>query len=395
MTKRLILFVHGLGGSGEATWRRGGRPGFPELIRNDPALRDACDIAFFEFPTTLFRLPFSTRAPRIRDLAEGLRSQIEVRYSDYDSIALICHSLGGLIARKYLVEEVKRKSQLRVDKLLLFAVPNRGAGLASVASHISWKNSQLIQLCKSSELIEELNTDWSNLDMSGVEVRYVVAAQDRVVDKESAVKEWGNKNVDSILDAGHVSVVKPQYPTDLAFLILRRFVLGPAPIFLSVGGGRTKEQDAFVAAVKKFLRSQNLDARTIDEYGTTNKQPLTDVAIRMRLCYGAIILAFERTYIERGLSRRGVDGREAALANVVLPPVWNQIEAAMAYTLDLPLLVVAERGLLDEGLLEDKYDWRVKRINLQDAVVEDPEFLGIFEDWRKNVIAYRDAPPND
>ena len=143
MAKRLILFIHGLGGAGEATWRRRGRPGFPELIRNDPALRSACDIAFFEFPTSLFRLPFNTKTPRVRDLAEGLRSQIDVCYPNYDSIALVCHSLGGLIARKYLVEEVKRGADLRVAKLLLFAVPNHGAALASVARHVSWHNGQL------------------------------------------------------------------------------------------------------------------------------------------------------------------------------------------------------------------------------------------------------------
>jgi len=86
-------------------------------------------------------------APRIRDLAEGLRSQIEVRYPDYKSIILVCHSLGGLVARKYLVEEVKRGKELRIDKLLLFAVPNNGAGLASVAKYISWQHNQLAQLC--------------------------------------------------------------------------------------------------------------------------------------------------------------------------------------------------------------------------------------------------------
>jgi hypothetical protein len=123
---RLLLFVHGLGGAGQATWRDGTHPGFPELISADGALRDLADVAFFEYPTSLLRLPFTRILPRIRDLAEGLRSQIEIRYPDYKSIALICHSLGGLVARKYLIEEVKRGRDLRVDKLLLFAVPNNG-----------------------------------------------------------------------------------------------------------------------------------------------------------------------------------------------------------------------------------------------------------------------------
>jgi len=289
---QLLLFVHGLGGAGRATWSSGGLPGFPELISADGALRDLADTAFFEYPTSLLRLPFTRMAPRIRDLAEGLRSQIEVRYPDYKSITLVCHSLGGLVARKYLVEEVKRGKELRIDKLLLFAVPNNGAGLASVAKYISWQHNQLAQLCRDSELIEELNTDWARLKISDrVKVRYVVAGQDRVVDKQSAIGQWGNENIDSVLDADHVSIVKPRRPSDLNYLLFRRFVLGPAPVFLSVGGGRSEHQEAFVKDVKTYFHSKDLDARTVDEYGSTNKQPLKDVEYRMKRCYGAVVLA--------------------------------------------------------------------------------------------------------
>ena len=391
MKDQLLLFVHGLGGAGRATWSSGGLPGFPELISADGALRDLADTAFFEYPTSLLRLPFARMAPRIRDLAEGLRSQIEVRYPDYKSITLVCHSLGGLVARKYLVEEVKRGKELRIDKLLLFAVPNNGAGLASVAKYISWQHNQLAQLCRDSELIEELNTDWTTLKISDrVKVRYVVAGQDRVVDKQSAIGQWGNENIDSVLDADHVSIVKPRRPSDLSYLLFRRFVLGPAPVFLSVGGGRSEHQETFVRDIKTHLYSKDLDARTVDEYGSTNKQPLKDVEYRMKRCYGAVVLAFERTRIELGTSRPGAK-LQRELRNVRLPTVWNQIEAAMAYTSGLPLLVLVEHGLQDEGLLEARYDWRVKWVNLHDPIVSDPEFLGMFEDWRRSVLDRRDA----
>jgi len=33
-----------------------------------------------------------------------------------------------------------------------------------------------------------------------------------------------------------------------------------------------------------------------------------------------------------------------------------------------------------EGMLEERYDWRVKWVNLHDPIVSDPEFLGMFED---------------
>lgn len=390
---RLILFVHGLGGAGEATWRSGLRAGFPELIRRDTSVSSEADIAFFEYPTSLFRLPFATKPSRVRDLAEGLRSQLEIRYPEYKSVMLVCHSLGGLVARKYLVEEVKRAgAKLRVDKVLLYAVPNHGSALAGVGKYISWRHNQLLQLCRNSELLEELNADWKNFGLDQrVAVRYIVAGQDRVVDKQSAIHLWGNDKVDSVLDAGHTSLVKPSRFDDLSYLIFRRFALGPVPVFLSVGSGLNPAQEAFVTAVTTFMSSRGVVAKSVAGYTSTNRQPLKDVELRMSRSYGAVVLAFERTYIESGSSRRGSPA-EQSLSSVRLPPAWNQIEAAMAYTRGLPLLVLVESGLVDEGMLESKYDWRVKRIDPQQSVTDDPEFLGMFEDWYGAVLARRDAP---
>jgi hypothetical protein len=73
MKERLIMFVHGLGGTGEGTWRADPGSGFPELIRQDAALSDEADVAFFEYPTSLFRFPFTGKRPRVLDLAEGLQ----------------------------------------------------------------------------------------------------------------------------------------------------------------------------------------------------------------------------------------------------------------------------------------------------------------------------------
>ena len=63
----------------------------------------------------------------------------------------------------------------------------------------------------------------------------------------------------------------------------------------------------------------------------------------------------------------------------------------MAYTRGLPLLVLIENGLQEEGMLESRYDWRVKQVNLREPIVNDLEFLGMFEDWRENVLKKRDT----
>ncbi len=220
MSSGLLFFVHGLGGNPKGTWGN-----FPDLIAADSTLK-RYDVDSFRFPTSLFRWwPWSTNYPKIQTLADALRTYLDNHFPNRDDITLVCHSLGGLIARKYLVEEVKRKRPLRVRGLLLYAVPNNGAQLALVASEISWRHNQLRQLRHDADVVRDLNEDWVTLKLRDtLRVRYVVAALDRVVDEHSAREFWGNPDVDVLQDRGHRDVVKPINREDTVFLILKNFV---------------------------------------------------------------------------------------------------------------------------------------------------------------------------
>lgn len=168
------------------------------------------------------------RYPRIQFLAEALRTELNNRYNDRADVALVCHSLGGLIARKYLVDEVMNRRPLRVKKLLLYAVPNCGSGLANVAEHISWRHGQLAQLARKSDFLDDLNRNWAALGLSDkVGVRYVLALQDSVVDEQSARAFPGNPDVDVVDDRGHINLVKPRSQDDIVYLIFRNFMAVP------------------------------------------------------------------------------------------------------------------------------------------------------------------------
>jgi HAD superfamily phosphoserine phosphatase-like hydrolase len=217
--KRLILFVYGLGGDPQNTWGN-----FPAIIRSDPKLQEY-DIGFFRYPTSLFRLPFSKKYPKIQTLADALRTVIENKYADYKSIILVCHSLGGLIGRKYLLEEVKNERPLKVSGVLLYAVPNDGTALAAVGKMVSVRHNQLRQLCKDADVIRDVGSDWIALKMSdSVKTRYVVAALDRVVDEHSARVFWGNPEIETLSDRGHINCVKPRDAQDISYLILKNFI---------------------------------------------------------------------------------------------------------------------------------------------------------------------------
>lgn len=75
----------------------------------------------------------------------------------------------------------------------------------------------------------------------------------------------------------------------------------------------------------------------------------------MDKCYGTVVIALERTYFPSGYDKPGGQN-QTALSEIRLPTPWNQIEAAMAYARDQPLLVIVQEGLKSEGLLDDKYE---------------------------------------
>jgi hypothetical protein len=103
------------------------------------------------------------------------------------------------------------------------------------------------------------------------------------------------------------------------------------------------------------------------------------------LCDGAVIVAFERIYAKEGCERKTPKSSEK-LSNLKLTTVWNQVEAGMAYCLGLPLLIIREKVLRAEGLLE-QYDWYIHETVLSAETTQQEQFLGVFKDWADRVRA--------
>jgi tetratricopeptide (TPR) repeat protein len=223
MKPLLILFVHGLGATSENAWGQ-----FRRLIDEDDSLGPLADVRFFGFKTakTRWSLRPSSRKQKVSDLAKGLRTEIDERYRDYASIVLVGHSMGGLVIRQYLVSEVRHGSPLRVNKAVLFAVPNQGSEMAAVANLFSVVHAQLADLTPDSPFLESLNGDWRAFGLDAlIDVTHVIAGLDEAVREQSAVGLWGLAKVKLVADKSHSELVGVADSTDLAFLILRNAVL--------------------------------------------------------------------------------------------------------------------------------------------------------------------------
>jgi hypothetical protein len=159
-------------------------------------------------------------------------------------------------------------------------------------------------------------------------------------------------------------------------------------VFMSVGRTSTPKQEAFVAAIEQYLRDNGLNPRCVGRTDFSSLQPLKFIEQLMGQCSGTIIIAFERVHIADGFDKRG-SSNQKQITKQNVATVWNQIEAAIAYILGHPLMVIVENGLRSEGLLETGYDWYMQGMDMQASDLQTREFAGVFNDWKKRVEDYQ------
>lgn len=232
--KKLILFIHALGGSKE-TWGD-----FEALIEGDSAMdKDIFDIAFYEYPTTFIRpkeimkhvnklLSFitpQTKIPRIQELSFLLKNEMDTTYKDYSDIYLIAHSMGGLVVKNYLLDELNlHKKPLRIKRVLFYATPHLGSNLAKL--ELLYRHEQIAQLNPDSDFLYFLNRELAISDVAQkLTLHYALGLQDDIVDVHSAQEHYKNQQQLTKLNRAHRDIVKPESLEDESYQLFRAFVL--------------------------------------------------------------------------------------------------------------------------------------------------------------------------
>jgi hypothetical protein len=151
-------------------------------------------------------------------------------------------------------------------------------------------------------------------------------------------------------------------------------------IFVSRGTPYTPAQERFCDKLYEYIRSRGGAPVTVggNKYGV--RQPVELAREEIKSCAGAVVVAFKRIHIREGQEKP--DSTEAApVDGRVLPTVWNHMEAAIAYTHDLPLLVLVEKGVYREGMLSKRLEWDALEIDVDAKVFKSDEFIQRFDQW--------------
>ena len=158
-------------------------------------------------------------------------------------------------------------------------------------------------------------------------------------------------------------------------------------IFLSRPTDLSDKETETVNKISEMLKCRGIKLRTIGVTDFTNKTPMKAIKEVMEQCTGAIILGFTQVKVERGIKKPGTKKEMAVQCYNIATP-WNQIEAAMAYMLDLPLLIIKDNGI-DGGIFDhgvtSKY---IHEFDLKEQEwLDEKQFLQPFNEWHKDVIS--------
>jgi len=174
-------------------------------------------------------------------------------------------------------------------------------------------------------------------------------------------------------------------------------------IFLSYPKPHLKKQETFIESLKNYLTGRGFSPKTLGVNEYDMDVPLTSIRRLMLESNGIITIAFRRLFVEHGTFRKdadilGVD--ENHYDGFWLTSPYCHIEPAMAYQLGLPILIVREKGVHMEGLLErGAVGTYLPEFSLDGDPTEyfrTPEWnslIGKWEGYVRSVVDVKGKPP--
>ncbi len=240
-SETLILFVHGFSGSDES-WQNSTGVSFPKLLLKNKDIKSSFDVAYFSYYTTklnitshmknwqkavksLFSKYQSTqkRNISIEEIAQQLKTEIQYQLSSYDNIIIVAHSMGGLVAKSYIMNEINVSSSTKVKLFISLAVPHLGVNAASAATIVSG-NVQTSDLAPLNDFITELNGDWTRSGNTPV-TKYFYGTSDGVVKKTSAAPNGSSETDVIAVDENHDSISKPADKQSTTLVAVQKIIL--------------------------------------------------------------------------------------------------------------------------------------------------------------------------
>jgi hypothetical protein len=158
-------------------------------------------------------------------------------------------------------------------------------------------------------------------------------------------------------------------------------------VFLSVASPFQDDQQNYIDKLKLYFKENGILLDSLTEWN--DHDPLVPVLDQMRNCSGCLVLALERYHVKEGVEKRG-SHQEIKIENKSYTSPWLHIETALARSLNLPLIILKDSSLINEGLIHnDKQEWGIVRINQSNIKeIEEYPVKNFILNWINQVKQY-------
>jgi predicted NACHT family NTPase len=285
--KNIILFIHGFTG-GDGTWNQIKMPSFAELLRDEKGIAENFDIATFNYYTEIasfekikiaynglkraLRLPSSITYKNlgIEELKASLKSIIDNYCRKYKNIFIVAHSMGGIVAKSYLLDELAYGSD-RVKIFFSLAVPHNGVELANIGKLF---NNQLFDLSTNSTVLYDLNQRWIQLFNGIPQTVYFYGHFDRIVSRKSAISMQRGEVEEIACEDDHYTISKPENRESLVYIAVKNKLIEFIELIIKDEGQTSIREKA---TYDPYLDPSEVEASIIETTSQTLKVscPLT------------------------------------------------------------------------------------------------------------------------
>lgn len=235
-----VVFVHGILSSGEQCWRNRNGMYWPELLQQEPELA-ALGIYVYTYQTGVFSGSY-----RISDIVDDLKERLFYvdKVINHHQIIFVCHSMGGIVVRKFIVERILEINRQNLSiGLFLVASPSLGSDYANYAKLISNLvgnvQAKALGFSQENNWLNDLDKEFKNIKESGglnIQGKELIEDQPmifkklfkkQIVEPFSAARYFGEPY--KVPGSDHSSIAKPENTEAIQHRLLVEFIKKIAP----------------------------------------------------------------------------------------------------------------------------------------------------------------------
>jgi pimeloyl-ACP methyl ester carboxylesterase len=223
-----VLFVHGFTGDVQGTWGR-----IPEFLHAEPKLA-GWDLLGFGYQSRrgFDILNLWSADAGLEEISTELQTAVSLL--QYDRLALVAHSMGGLVLQRALVRYPELRQ--RVSQVILFGTPSAGLVKATLAS---WLKQQIRNMSASGQFIRDLREQWNELERDSKLPRVLAVAgeTDQFVPPNSSLGPFPEQ-MRRVIPGNHISMLNASSANDACVQIIVETLTGGA----AAAGPRTADR---------------------------------------------------------------------------------------------------------------------------------------------------------